>query len=53
MSAPMPCLRHPYAWLAYCEDCTAWHLSRQFARRAATAPGAAHVDTRPRHLTAA
>ncbi|MGY1823247.1 hypothetical protein [Geodermatophilus sp. SYSU D00079] len=38
MSAPIPCLRHTERrWLAYCGDCTAWHLARQIAARDAAA----------------
>jgi hypothetical protein len=38
MSAPIPCLRHTERkWLAYCDDCTAWHLARQIAARDAAA----------------
>jgi hypothetical protein len=34
MSAPTPCLRHSeHKWLAYCSDCTTWHLARLFAAR--------------------
>jgi hypothetical protein len=34
MSTPTPCLRHSeHKWLAYCSDCTTWHLARLFAAR--------------------
>jgi hypothetical protein len=34
MSAPTPCLRHSeHKWLAYCSDCTTWHLARLLAAR--------------------
>jgi hypothetical protein len=34
MSIPAPCNRHGrHVWLAYCPDCTAWHLATQIARR--------------------
>jgi hypothetical protein len=53
MSAPTPCLRHPHAWLAYCDDCTAWHLARQLARPTGTPLVRLTPDPRPRHLLAA
>ncbi len=29
-----PCARHrATVWMAYCADCTAWHLAAQLARR--------------------
>ncbi len=34
MSTPTPCLRHSeHKWLAYCSDCTTWHLARLLAAR--------------------
>jgi hypothetical protein len=37
MSVPAPCTRHARTtWMAYCPDCTAWHLAVQIARRATT-----------------
>jgi hypothetical protein len=48
MSAPTRCLRH-LRWLAYCEDCTAWHLSRAIAARDAAVRDA--VGGRPPVLT--
>jgi hypothetical protein len=64
MSAPTPCLRHTeHKWLAYCSDCTTWHLARLIAARdnAARDNGArvptttrpAVVRTDRRHLTVA
>ena len=50
MTASTPCLRHSArVWLASCEDCTAWHLSRQIKRPTSAS------DARPRsaHLPAA
>ena len=45
MSAPIPCLRHSERkWLAYCDDCTAWHLARQIAARDAAARDLAARD---------
>ncbi|MFW3173088.1 hypothetical protein [Geodermatophilus sp. CPCC 206100] len=45
MSAPIPCLRHTERkWLAYCDDCTAWHLARQIAARDAAARTTTAVD---------
>ena len=35
-TGPRPCYRHSaHRWLAYCDDCTAWHLGRQVAAREA------------------
>ncbi|MGY1623948.1 hypothetical protein ACI789_17260 [Geodermatophilus sp. SYSU D00965] len=49
-----PCYRHSRrAWIANCEICTDWHLSRQMARRAGTRVVETAPDTRPRHLQAA
>jgi hypothetical protein len=49
-----PCHRHSRrAWMANCEICTAWHLSRQLARRAHARDVDAPPDGRPRHLQAA
>ena len=32
--ATTPCTRHhAHVWMAYCSDCTNWHLSRQRIRR--------------------
>ncbi len=45
MSAPLPCLRHSRTWLAYCDDCTAWHLGRQIAAREAARTRTAPVLT--------
>ena len=66
MSTPTPCLRHSeHKWLAYCSDCTTWHLARLLAaRETAARDDAARVPTttRPavpvvvrsdRHLTVA
>ncbi|RFU22483.1 hypothetical protein [Geodermatophilus marinus] len=52
MSAPRPCYRHSGRWMAYCDDCTSWHLSRAIAARDAaghdhTASTAAVVTLRP------
>jgi hypothetical protein len=34
MSTPAPCYRHARtAWMAYCPDCTTWHLAVEVARR--------------------
>ena len=34
MSIPIPCYRHGVnVWIAYCPDCTAWHLPIQIGRR--------------------
>jgi hypothetical protein len=53
MSAPIPCLRHTERkWLAYCDDCTAWHLSRQIAARDAAARDIAARDVIPRMTVA-
>jgi hypothetical protein len=52
MSAPTPCLRHSRRWLAYCDDCTAWHLSRAIAARDAAARDTAARDTAVRDATA-
>lgn len=36
--AATPCLRHPaHVWMAYCPDCTAWHLDRQITGRSRSA----------------
>jgi hypothetical protein len=33
MSSTRPCYRHAAGkWLAYCPDCTAWHLAAQSIR---------------------
>ncbi|MGK5112753.1 MULTISPECIES: hypothetical protein [unclassified Geodermatophilus] len=49
MSAPIPCLRHSERkWLAYCDDCKAWHLARQIAARDAAARNTAARDLAPR-----
>jgi hypothetical protein len=38
MSTPTSCLRHSeHKWLAYCSDCTTWHLARLFAARESAA----------------
>jgi hypothetical protein len=46
-----PCYRHSaHRWLAYCDDCTAWHLGRQIAARTRVAPVltlVSPVDHRP------
>ncbi len=35
-AADTPCTRHgAHRWMAYCADCTAWHLGRQIAAREA------------------
>jgi hypothetical protein len=39
--------------MANCQECTAWHLSRQFAGRAHTPVVHAPADPRPRHLETA
>ncbi|SDN06764.1 hypothetical protein SAMN05660642_03987 [Geodermatophilus siccatus] len=57
-TGPRPCSKHTACrWLAYCDDCTAWHLGRQIAAREAartrTAPVLALVrstDRRPARL---
>jgi hypothetical protein len=59
-TGPRPCYRHSaHRWLAYCDDCTAWHLGRQIAAREAartrthTAPVLTLVHStarRPAHL---
>jgi hypothetical protein len=41
--AATPCIRH-HVWMAYCDDCTDWHLNRQLARRRHPCAG---VPTRP------
>jgi hypothetical protein len=48
MSAPTPCLRHSeHKWLAYCSDCTTWHLARLLAAREnAARDNAAGADRR-------
>ncbi len=34
MPSPTRCHRHAVdVWMAYCPDCTAWHLTAQIARR--------------------
>ena len=34
-AADTVCTRHgAHRWMAYCADCTAWHLGRQIAARA-------------------
>jgi len=34
MSPSRPCARHrTTVWMAYCPDCTAWHLAAEIARR--------------------
>jgi len=49
VSAPIPCLRHSERkWLAYCDDCTAWHLARQIAARDAATRNIAARDLAPR-----
>ena len=47
MSAPTPCLRHSeHKWLAYCSDCTTWHLARLLAAREnAARDNAARIPT--------
>jgi hypothetical protein len=35
MKAITPCTRHAHVWIARCPECTAWHLPRQIAGRAA------------------
>ena len=53
MSAPIPCLRHSERkWLAYCDDCTAWHLARQIAARDAAARDTTARDIAPRGTAA-
>jgi hypothetical protein len=52
MSIPAPCTRHARrVWLAYCPDCTAWHLAIQIARRdgltSAAAPESGMTHSRP------
>jgi hypothetical protein len=45
-TGPRPCHRHSAArWLAYCDDCTAWHLGRQIAAREAARTRTAPVLT--------
>jgi hypothetical protein len=45
-TGPRPCHRHPATrWLAYCDDCTAWHLGRQIAAREAARTRTAPVLT--------
>ncbi|MGY1763975.1 hypothetical protein ACI79G_21635 [Geodermatophilus sp. SYSU D00779] len=40
-AADTPCPRHGmHRWMAYCADCTAWHLGRQIAVRGAVGPTA-------------
>lgn len=37
-AADTPCTRHgAHRWMAYCSDCTAWHLAHQLVQRHATA----------------
>jgi hypothetical protein len=59
MSAPTPCLRHSeHKWLAYCSDCTTWHLARLLAAREnaarnnAARDNTAHADRRRLTLAA-
>jgi hypothetical protein len=34
-----PCTRHARTiWMAYCQDCTTWHLAAAIARRDGTRP---------------
>jgi hypothetical protein len=57
-TGPRPCYRHSaHRWLAYCDDCTAWHLGRQIAARETAGTRTAPVLTlvhstarRPAHL---
>ena len=45
-TGPRPCHRHPATrWLAYCDDCTAWHLARQIAAREVAGTRSAPVLT--------
>ncbi len=61
MSTPTPCLRHSeHKWLAYCSDCTTWHLARLLAARqnaagipTTTRPAAPVVVRSDRRLTVA
>jgi hypothetical protein len=48
MPSPTRCHRHAVdVWMAYCPDCTAWHLTAQIARRkgGTTAPGPVRVTS--------
>ena len=45
-TGPRPCYKHTaHRWLAYCDDCTAWHLGRQIAAREAARTRTAPVLT--------
>jgi hypothetical protein len=45
-TGPRPCCKHTaHRWLAYCDDCTAWHLGRQIAAREAARTRTAPVLT--------
>jgi hypothetical protein len=40
MAPTKPCTRHsPRVWMAYCADCTAWHLQRLRAAQASRVAG--------------
>src|SRR3954451_6865559 len=51
MRAPQPCTRHArHTWMAWCPECTAWHLAVEIVRRDAGAPAASGHP--PRRSTA-
>ena len=61
MPAILPCPLHgAHTWMAYCSDCTTWHLTRSIAQRdAAVAAGrsavpalASPASTAPAHAAA-
>jgi hypothetical protein len=53
-TGPRPCYKHTaHRWMAYCDDCTAWHLGHQIAARTRTAPVLTLVTSAGRRPAAA
>jgi hypothetical protein len=45
-TGPRPCYKHTaHRWMAYCDECTAWHLGPQIAAREAARTRTAPVLT--------
>ncbi len=53
-TGPRPCYKHTARrWMAYCDDCTAWHLGHQIAARTRPAPVLTLVTSAGRRSAAA